>query len=236
MRKIKIENMPELPYAIEESISRLRVNISFLGNDVKKILIISAMENEGKSYVAVNLWRQLAAAGMPTLLLDGDMRKSMLVKRYGMKAEDGKKMEGFSHVLASSTPIKNAPYATNLENAYILPNTENLINRGILLESKRFQEMMDTMSEQFRYVLVDAPPLALVSDGEKIASMCDGAILVVHSGEISKKLVKNSIQQIERAGCPLLGVVLNFVETSKSGSYYRAYGKKGYYYYGGSTK
>lgn len=234
MRKIKIENMPQLPYAIDEAISRLRVNISFLGNDVKKILIISAMENEGKSYVTLNLWRQLAAAGMPSIFLDADMRKSVLVKRYGVKAEDGKKIEGFSHMLSNDIPLERAVYATNIENGYMLPNTENLINRGILLEGKRFRDMLDTMAEQYRYVLVDAPPLAMVSDGEKIASMCDGAILVVHTGETSKKLVRSSIHQLERAGCPLLGVVLNFVETTKGGRYYHTYGKAGYYYYGGN--
>ena len=57
----KILNMPTLPYAIEEAVNRLRVNISFLGSEVKKIMVISSMPDEGKSFVTMQLWRQMAA-------------------------------------------------------------------------------------------------------------------------------------------------------------------------------
>ena len=63
-----------------------------------------------------------------------------------------------------------------------------------------------------------------MSDGEKIGSLCDGAILVVRGGMTSKGIVRNSIRQLERAGCPLLGIVLNRVESAKGGYYYKKYG------------
>ncbi|MDY4893847.1 MAG: hypothetical protein SO130_10650, partial [Agathobacter sp.] len=58
----KIQNMPKLPYAIEEAMNRLRVNISFLGSDIKRILVVSTMPDEGKSFIAMQLWRQMAEA------------------------------------------------------------------------------------------------------------------------------------------------------------------------------
>ena len=70
-----------------------------------------------------------------------------------------------------------------------------------------------------------------MSDGEKIGSLCDGAILVVRGGETPKKMIHNSISQLERAGCPLIGIVLSRVEGSGSGYYYKKYGKD---YYGKS--
>ena len=94
----------------------------------------------------------------------------------------------------------------------------------------RFEEMLAYMEEKYRYVFIDSPPLSLVSDGERIGNLCDGAILVVRGGATSKHLVKNSIRQLERAGCPLLGIVLNRVEGAKSGYYSKRYGSK---YYGG---
>ena len=100
----------------------------------------------------------------------------------------------------------------------------------MLLESNRFEEMLAYMEEKYRYVFIDSPPLSLVSDGERIGNLCDGAILVVRGGVTSKHLVKNSIRQLERAGCPLLGIVLNRVEGVKSGYYSKRYGSK---YYGG---
>ncbi|MDY5023476.1 MAG: hypothetical protein SPE99_13895, partial [Blautia sp.] len=63
MNKINIENMLELPYAVEEAINRLRINISFLGSDIRKIMVISTFPNEGKSFIACQLWRQMAEMG-----------------------------------------------------------------------------------------------------------------------------------------------------------------------------
>ena len=82
----------------------------------------------------------------------------------------------------------------------------------------------------------------LVSDGEKIGSLCDGAILVVRGGFTQKKMVRNSIRQLERAGCPVLGIVLNRVGGNRGSYYYKKYGGKkygygyGYGYYGSNSK
>lgn len=229
MRKIHIDNMPELPYAMEEAINRLRINISFLGTDVRKIMVISTLPNEGKSFVAMQLWHQIAQAGTPTILLDGDMRKSVMADKYEIVSEDKKELRGISHYLSSDDSIKDAVYKTQWENGDILPNIDNVVNPSMLLESERFEEMLHYMEKRYRYVFIDSPPLSLVSDGERIGNLCDGAILVVRGGVTSKHLVKNSIRQLERANCPLLGIVLNRVEGSKSGYYYKRYGGR---YYG----
>ena len=223
MRKIHIDNMPELPYAMEEAINRLRINISFLGTDVRKIMVISTLPNEGKSFVAMQLWHQIAQAGTPTILLDGDMRKSVMADKYEIVSEDKKELRGISHYLSSDDSIKDAVYKTQWENGDILPNIDNVVNPSMLLESERFEEMLHYMEKRYRYVFIDSPPLSLVSDGERIGNLCDGAILVVRGGVTSKHLVKNSIRQLERANCPLLGIVLNRVEGSKSGYYYKRY-------------
>lgn len=234
MKTVTVDNMPELPYAMEEAINRLRINISFLGTDIRKIMVISTMPNEGKSFVAMQLWHQIAQAGTPTLLLDADLRKSVMTDKYGIALEEGT-MQGTSHYLANDYPIENAIYHTQWEKGDILPNVDNVVNPSMLLESERFEEMLRYVEQKYRYVFVDSPPLNLVSDGERIGNLCDGAVLVVRGGVTSKNMVKNSIRQLERAGCPLLGIVLNRVEGAKGGYYYKRYGGK-YYgsrYYGG---
>lgn len=234
MKTVTVDNMPELPYAMEEAINRLRINISFLGTDIRKIMVISTMPNEGKSFVAMQLWHQIAQAGTPTLLLDADLRKSVMTDKYGIAPEEGT-MQGTSHYLANDYPIENAIYHTQWEKGDILPNVDNVVNPSMLLESERFEEMLRYVEQKYRYVFVDSPPLNLVSDGERIGNLCDGAVLVVRGGVTSKNMVKNSIRQLERAGCPLLGIVLNRVEGAKGGYYYKRYGGK-YYgsrYYGG---
>ncbi len=232
MNQIKIENLPELPYAVQEAVNRLRINISFLGNKVKKIMIISSLPNEGKSFVALQLWHQMAESGMPSILLDADLRKSVMVDKYQMSRTDGEPIKGMSYVLANDISMEDAILHTPLEGGDVLPNVDNVVNPSMLLESERFEKMLEYMAEKYRYVFVDAPPLDLVSDGEKIGSLCDGAVLVVRGGYTSRNAVRASIQQLERAGCPLLGIVLNRVGGSKGGYYYKKYGGKYYGRYG----
>jgi capsular exopolysaccharide synthesis family protein len=229
MRKARIDNMPELPYAMEEALNRLRININFLGSGIKKILVVSTTPDEGKSFVSMQLWRQMAAAGTKSVLVDADLRNSVMADKYKVVAEDGGKVLGTSHFLSGDQNLSDLLLQVDENGSALLPNADNVVNPSLLIESERFEQLLSSLSEQFRYVFVDSPPLDLVSDGEKIGSMCDGAILVVRGGTTSKRLVRNSINQLERAGCPLLGIVLNRVEESK-GKYYRKYGGK---YYGG---
>ena len=84
---------PKLPYAIEEAINRLRINVSFFGTDIRKIMIVSSEPNEGKSFIAMSLWKQMALAGEKTIFVDCDMRKSVLVEQYQIEREDGKNHE-----------------------------------------------------------------------------------------------------------------------------------------------
>ena len=225
--KIKFGVNPKLPYAMEEAVNRLRINVGFLGKDIKKIMIMSSEPNEGKSFVAINLWKQMVEAGEKTILLDADMRKSVMVEKYELTRADGQKLEGTTHYLSGEGDLKDYILHTDAPNGDILPNVDNVINPSMLIESDRFRDMLDYMAKEYRYVFVDAPPLGLVSDGERIGNMCDGAILTVRSGVTPKGIIRNSIRQLERAGCPVLGIVLNRVDTATNG-----YGYYKKYYYG----
>ena len=208
MNKIKMDSIQEIPYAVEESINRLRINVSFLGNEIKKIMVVSTLPNEGKSFVTMQIWKQMANAGIKSVLVDADMRNSVLVKKNDMERQDGKEMKGLTNYLAGDFSLDEVTYESPFENGDIIPNVENIINPSMLLEGDKFGNMLNELSKDYRYVFVDAPPLGLVSDAEKIGSMCDGAILVIRSGETTRAEVKNSIKQLERSGCKILGVVL----------------------------
>lgn len=219
---------PKLPYAIEEAINRLRINVSFFGTDIRKIMIVSSEPNEGKSFIAMSLWKQMALAGEKTIFVDCDMRKSVLVDEYQIEREDGKDLWGLSHYLSDNKKLEDCILTTDLPDGDILPNANNIVNPSMLLESRRFSELLDILAERYHYVFMDVPPLGLVSDAERIGHFCDGAILTVRSGETPKSIIRNSISQLERAGCPILGIALNRVGAS-SGKYYgRYYGSKYY--------
>ena len=223
-----IEVKPELPYSVEEAVNRLRINVSFLGTDVRKIMVVSSEPNEGKSFVAMNLWRQMALAGEKSILIDADMRKSVMIEQYGIRREDGKEVWGLSHYLSDNKKLVDCILSTDLENGDLLPNANNIVNPSMLLDSKRFAELLDQLQQEYRYVFLDVPPLGLVSDGERIGHLCDGAILVVRSGVTSKSIVRESVNQLQRAGCPLMGIVLNRAGAGGGKYYHKYYGK----YYG----
>lgn len=226
--RARIENMPVLPYAIEEAINRLRVNISFQGSNIRKIMIISTMPDEGKSFVSMQLWRQMAEADVKSVLVDLDLRKSVMIDKYRICQEDGGRILGTSFYLANDIFLEECVLRTGIGKGDILPNNDNLVNPSMLLEGDKLEDTLNALAENYRYVIIDAPPLNLVSDGERIGSLCDGAILVVRGGETPKKMVHNSMRQLERAGCPLLGIALSRVQGSGGGYYYKQYGK-GYY-------
>ena len=239
LNNIIFGNTPQLPYSVEEAINRLRINISFLGRDVRRIMIVSSDPNEGKSFLAMNLWNQMAEAGEKTILVDADMRNSNMVSKYDIKRVDGEPLKGTSHYLAGNANLDQVLVHTKYGYGDIIPNVENVINPSMLLETSKFGELIDALANHYRYIFVDAPPLGLVSDGERIGNMCDGAILCVRSATTPKAVVKESVRQLERAGCPLLGIVLNRVDESKGGygryGRYGRYGKYGHYgrYYNG---
>ena len=81
MKKLNL-TIKDVPYAAEEALNRLRVNIKFCGKNTKKIVITSSIPNEGKSSVSIRLWKLLAEAGFPTVLVDVDLRKSELKNKY----------------------------------------------------------------------------------------------------------------------------------------------------------
>ena len=232
MVKINLD-LPELPYAVEEALNRLRINIKFCGKNTKIILVVSSTPNEGKSFVSVQLWRMLAEAGFRTVLVDTDLRKSVLKSRHNFA--DNEELRGLDYYLSGQAEYEDVVYETNVENGDMVPCTNLLENPSSLLEDARFRELFGKLSEKYRYVIVDSAPLIDVADGALIASMCDGAILVVNSGETSRGLIRQSLNQLERADCRLLGMVLNKTEVA-SRAYYKYYGKYGRYYsnyYGG---
>jgi len=238
MKQLNIENTGSLPYNVEEALNRLRINFGFIGPEYKKIIVTSSTPNEGKSFVAVNLWRMLAESGKNVVLVDGDIRKSVLRTRHRITTKEDTEMQGLAYYLAGQASVEDIIYGTNVPNGYMIPISYTVSNPSLLLQSERFPKLLDALAKSFDYVLVDTPPVSAVADGNLIASYCDGALFVVRGGVTPRKLIASSIKQLEAANCKVLGVVLNRVEMQNSAYYYK-YNKNGYYYshyYGGDSK
>lgn len=228
MKRLEIRNMPELPFDMTEALNQFRVNLGFCGNEIKTIMMISSTPNEGKSFLTVQLWKMIAELGTPVVLIDCDFRNSEMRTKYAISSTE--KIVGGAYYLAGKEELQNVIYETNIPNAYVIPVTATIANPTMLLENERFKRMIEECRRMFGYVLVDTPPLGSVADALNIATHCDGAVLVVRSGETPRKMVQNSVELLKRTTTPLLGVVLNRVNVnSKSNRYYNRYYNYGYY-------
>lgn len=229
MKEAKMSNFVDLPFSVEESLNQLRINLGFSGEDIRTIMITSSLPNEGKSFIAVNLWRMIAGVGSKVVLLDCDLRNSTLKDKYEFSSDGEAK--GIVHYLSGQAEFEDVIYKTNVPNGFVVPVMMNIASPAILLEGRRFKMMLDACRQVFDYVIVDTPPLGSVADALNIAPLCDGSVLVVRSGETPRQMVKDSAAMLKRTGKPMLGVVLNRVEqNSKTIPYYKRYYRYGKYY------
>ncbi len=231
MQQIAI-NKREMPYDVNESMKLLRTNLQFCGKDKKVILITSTLADEGKSTVALNLCRSLAQLGSRVILIDADMRKSVMADQY-LKGE--KSVPGLSHLLSARNGLEEVLLETDMENLNLILAGRVPPNPAELLSNARMQKLIEICREEYDYVIVDCPPINLVVDAAVVAPLCDGIVMVISSGNVPYRMAQTAVDQMQTTGCPILGAVLNMVDQKNEKYYYRkGYYRKGYYqkYYG----
>lgn len=239
MKQLKITKFPALDYAGSEAFNTLSTNLSFAGENIKKIMITSCHASEGKSYLSINLARALAQRGKRVALVDADLRRSMINSTYGVRFEHDKSGgSGLSHFLAGMVGMDEVIYQTDITNMLMVPVGREVPNPLALLSGRHFEELLDTLAKMVDYVIVDAPPVGVVIDAAEIAKVCDGTIIAVHYNDVRRQELLDVKQQIEQSGCPILGTVLNQVDYDnylgrkyyyKSYYKYSRYKKYGYY-------
>lgn len=239
MKQLKITKFPALDYAGSEAFNTLSTNLSFAGENIKKIMITSCHASEGKSYLSINLARALAQRGKRVALVDADLRRSMINSTYGVRFEHDKSGgSGLSHFLAGMVGMDEVVYQTDITNMLMVPVGREVPNPLALLSGRHFEELLDTLAKMVDYVIVDAPPVGVVIDAAEIAKVCDGTMIAVHYNDVRRQELLDVKQQLEQSGCPILGTVLNQVDYDnylgrkyyyKSYYKYSRYKKYGYY-------
>ena len=224
MNTVNITTKTPDRYEIREAFKTLRTNVLFSGSDVKIVAITSSTQNEGKSFVSLELSKSLAEAGKKVLMLDADLRKSVLAEKH----TDSDEILGLSHYLSGQANSDEIVYGTQYPNFYIAFSGPYPPNPVELLGSSRFSEMLEYYRSIFDYIIIDTPPLGLVIDAAVISAQCDGVILNIASNHVSYRMVQGVKAQLERSGCHILGAVLNMSDTSNYS--YKSYMFGGYRY------
>lgn len=227
VEKISVKHLLAREFQSAESLKTLRTNLLFCGDSVKAIALTSFSAGEGKSTVSFQLAASIALTGRRVLLLDTDLRKSVLANRLHVRG----KVEGLSHYLSGMSNANDLIYGTDLPGFYIMFAGARIPNPAEALGNARFQKLIQALKDTFDYIIVDAAPLGQVIDCAVMAPVLDGVVMVIDATRNSYKLQRRMKAQLEKSGGKILGVVLNRVNFKDKGSYYgKAYGYGDYGY------
>ena len=220
---------PRSPVA--EAYRSLRTNISFsrMGEPPRTLVMTSPTPGDGKSTSAANLAITLAQQGLRCLLVDADMRRGALNEIFGVRREPG-----LSNLILGRTTAEDAILRLDLGESGtldFLPTGTVPPNPAELLAAPRMQELLQELAGRYDTVILDAPPLTLVTDASLLGSCADGVVLVARAGVTDRGAVTYALEQLRAVRAPVLGVVLNDVDQKKEQYYgsYRAGAHASYY-------
>ena len=206
-------------FTIQEAYKQLRTNIRFCIRDqkCKKFCITSGQASEGKSITTLNLAISIAQTGKKVLLIDADLRRPAVARLLVEKASPG-----LTEVLSGDATVQEAVHTEVYSNLDILFSGEIPPNPSELLSSEELAALIETNTEKYDYILVDTPPVNIVTDACVIANLLDGVLLLVREGRASKEDVRQAINNLQLTGANILGYILNGAE-SNSSKYYGVY-------------
>lgn len=204
-----------------EAYKSLRTSLTFLAGskNIRRIVVTSAVPSEGKSTVSVNLALTLAEAGHKVILIDCDMRRPSLNRYLGV----GSGGLGLSSVLGGMA--EEADVIRNLDRRKIDFISAGVVppNPSELLASPRMGELTTSLAEKYDFVILDSPPVSVVTDAAVLSPYSDGTILTVRHRFAPRSKIIDAKKSLEAVDARILGVVLNgfnFKQSTKSYDYY----------------
>lgn len=201
-----------------EAYRMMRTNLFYASVDdpPKVVVLTSAGPGEGKSTTAANLGVTLSEAGKSTLVVDCDLRKPMLHNYF-----ETRNMTGLVDILTMERKLEDVWHEPMLKLKLITAGPPPL-NPAELLGSQRFAEFLKQVRQKFDYVLVDTPPVTVVTDSAIVGALGDGVLLVVDAQGTRKNSLRQAMRELDSVGARVLGTVLNNVASSNGE--YAAYG------------
>lgn len=202
---------------------RTSLSLSTINNDKKIIAVTSTVPGEGKSSVSANIALAMGQLSN-TLLIDGDLRRPTVGKNFNIKGGTA----GLANLLTGNAQVSECIQSRDgikiMPAGMIPPDPTQLFYEG------RFKKLLEGLSEKFDTIIIDCPPMTGISDTLMISQICDSLMYVVEAGRTNKTAISHATGRLLQNGVPLTGVVLNKVDTRRSGDegYYGYYDSYGY--------
>ena len=209
--------MEKAPKSIDaEAYRSLRSNFEYssFDDEYRAIVVTSSVPGEGKSTTSGNLALSLAQSGNKVLLVDCDMRKPSIHKKFKIS-----NMSGTAELLLRKESFEDVANCYN-ENLTIITAGKIPPNPSEMLSSRAMTAFIKEMKKEFKYIILDTPPLQAVTDAQVLSTKVDGVLLVVRAGSTKRDAVLNSVDLIKKVQGKVIGTVLNGVENKKNNYYY----------------
>lgn len=217
--------------SIAESYRQLRTALllSSAGHAPRTLLVTSSQPAEGKTTTSVNTAISLAQTGAAVLIVDADLRRPRVHKIFGLKNN-----AGLSNYLAGEGDLSTLIQIA-MPNLYVLPVGPLPPNPAELLGSPRMKTVVETLSANFDYVVIDSPPVSSFADSLILSALVEGVIIVVKGGVTPREMAQRTKAHLQSVGAKILGVVINQVKLQPHDYYYYStyYSR---YYYGSGDK
>lgn len=215
-----------IPFYITESYKAMRTNIIFsLSPFEKKIIAVSSpTPGDGKSTTAANIAIALAQGGHHTLLIEADLRKPVIYKQFDLKNKTG-----LSTIISKQGKFENCVHKNIIDNFDIISAGPVPPNPSELLASETASKFLEELSEQYDYIVIDTPPVNVVSDAFGLSNSVAGMLLVTRFGKTTYDEIETAQKGIDLAKMNLLGFVVNGIKTPGNSPYNSKYGKYGKY-------
>ena len=201
-----------------EAYRSLRTNIQYSSFDkeYKTLVVTSANPGEGKTTVSSNLALVLSQGEKKILLIDCDMRRPSIHKRFRVT-----NTHGITDLLLGKKSIDSVINKFN-NNLHIITSGKIPPNPAEMLDSKVMTKFLDAMKNEYDYIVIDTPPIQAAADAQILSTKTDGILVVVRAGETKKDIVIDSISKLKKVNANIIGTVLNGVE-NKNEKYYCNY-------------
>ncbi|MCL2774271.1 MAG: CpsD/CapB family tyrosine-protein kinase [Oscillospiraceae bacterium] len=238
----------ETNFSVVEAYKAVRANINFAipVQGCKKVMLCSSYSGEGKTTTCINIAITIAQTGASVLLIDGDLRKSSVHKYLNLNNNIG-----LSNYLSNMADIEHIINDTHIPNLKVITSGSTPPNPAELLASNKMGELFSVLEKRelsiiqmsettsdvikrtkdvikYDYIIIDTPPICVVSDALPLSKLCDGVILVVSHMETTHTNVKESLEKLNFAGANVVGMILNKIKINHT---YKSYKNYKYKYY-----
>ena len=226
---------PGLKFRVEEAYKSIRTNImlSVMKKGCKIIVVSSSMANEGKTTTTTNLAISISQADQRVLLIDGDLRKPKVHHYFSIP-----NAPGLTNYLGASVNSRAAQkvylfsiiHPTEYKNLCVITSGSIPPNPGEMLGSEPMADFLKEVSEHFDYIIIDTPPINVVSDALPVIRESDGVVMVVRANASTHPELQKALDALKFIDAKILGFVVNYESEKRSKYGYYKYGYSDYTY------